>query len=161
MTRAAVIRYVSSLPVGEYRQVLGAIRRAWKSKQTGKSVKRLPRRLRLDAKGIRWSHDVRDRDKWMCRRCGAMKAGGAYLEAAHIVPRKYLATKYDVSNGLTLCGPVRLGVGCHAWAHEDLTAFMEFVREEVESSVLERLWELTPSWKGWTAGLASTQKATP
>ena len=55
MTKSGVIRYVASLPVGEYRSVLGAIRRAWKVKQTGKPVTRLRRTIRQDARDAAWA----------------------------------------------------------------------------------------------------------
>lgn len=143
MTKSAIVRYVSSLPVGEYRTLLGAIRRAWKSRQTGAPVKRLRRTIRQDARDIRWAHDVRDRDRWMCRRCGAMMVNGARIEAAHIVPRRYIKTRHDLMNGLALCR------ACHRWAHEDLTAFVAWVREEIDAAVLVKLFTEVPSWKGW------------
>lgn len=159
MNRTQVINYVSSLPVGEYRQVLGAIRRAWKSRQTGKPVKRLYRRVRLDAKRVRWSHDVRDRDGWTCRKCGASKLGGAVIEGAHIVPATYPKLKYDILNGVALCGPVQFQKGCHGYFETHKNEWYAWVLDNIDLKVLAHLRITCPSWAGWN-GLF-TPKATP
>ena len=140
MTKSGVIRYVASLPVGEYRSVLGAIRRAWKAKQTGRPVKRLRRTIRLTPEDIRWAHDVKENHGWICFKCGVWSLR---LEAAHIVPRRYLATRHDVSNGVPLCHT------CHRWAHSHQTEFMQWVRGELDPAVLAQLQKETSTWKGW------------
>lgn len=142
MTKSGVIRYVASLPVGEYRSVLGAIRRAWKAKQTGRPVKRLRRTIRQDARDIRWAHDVKGRDGFMCRKCGWQYIDGGE-QAAHIVPRRYIATRRVLDNGLTLCHT------CHRWAHSHQTEFMQWVRGELDPAVLAQLQQAVPGWGGW------------
>ena len=152
MRDSQVIAYVSSQPIGKYRSIMGAIRRAWKSRQTGKPVKRLRRTIRQDARDVRWAADVRDRDFWKCRLCSASKAySGARIEAAHIVPRRYKAARHELINGLALCHQ------CHQWAHTHQTEFMEAVDREVLPELVDRLYNLVPSWKGWRS--LSTQKA--
>lgn len=144
MTKSGVIRYVASLPVGEYRSVLGAIRRAWKAKQTGRPVKRLRRTIRLTAEDIRWAHEVKLRDSWCCQKCGeGWGPTTMHIEAAHIVPRRYKATRYLLENGIALCHK------CHRDAHEDQTAFMQWVRGELDPTVLAQLQQAVPNWKGW------------
>ncbi|HEV2173137.1 MAG TPA: HNH endonuclease signature motif containing protein [Nitrospira sp.] len=147
MLSLALAKRIAALPDGQYRWFLGLVRREKKALRTGKPVKRVSRTIRQDARDIRWAHDVRDRDQWTCRRCGAMKVNGARIEAAHIVPRRYVATRYDLGNGLALCHT------CHRWAHGDLTQFMMWVRDALMwdeySGVLERLQARVPSWKGW------------
>ena len=141
MTKSGVIRYVASLPVGEYRSVLGAIRRAWKAKQTGRPVKRLRRTIRQDARDVRWAQDVKERDGFTCRKCGLWAPLTA--QAAHIVPRSYKRVRTDLSNGVTLCFP------CHRSAHSHSTEFMQWVRGELDPAVLAQLQQAVPGWKGW------------
>ena len=144
MTKSGVIRYVASLPIGEYRNLLGAIRRAWKARQTGRPVKRLRRTIRQDARDIRWALVVKNkkvwRDGWVCEKCGAWTTRA---EAAHIVPRRYLATRHMPENGVCLC------YQCHRFAHSHQTEFMQWARGELDPAVLAQLQQAVPGWKGW------------
>jgi 5-methylcytosine-specific restriction endonuclease McrA len=67
-----------------------------------------------------WSQIVRSRGK--CERCG--KTTG--LQAAHIISRTHKNTRWDLENGLCLCG------GCHIFfAHKEPLEFAEFVRDRL------------------------------
>lgn len=57
-----------------------------------------------------WRRKVKERDKYTCQSClrGVRGKGGyslepGQLEAAHIHRRGYLATRWDVKNGLSMC----------------------------------------------------------
>lgn len=55
-----------------------------------------------------WAKAVKDRDGWRCTKCGSTDR----LHSHHIKPwRHYPESRYDVSNGLTLC------YQCHEQAH--------------------------------------------
>ena len=45
-----------------------------------------------------WSEIIRKRDK-VCQKCGESKM----LQASHIMPRTYRATRWDLENGKALC----------------------------------------------------------
>lgn len=47
-----------------------------------------------------WSQAVRARG--YCERCGK-RPPEVNLQGAHIIPRRYLKTRWDISNGLSLC----------------------------------------------------------
>ena len=49
----------------------------------------------------RWRDAVFERDLYTCRFPGC--EANTNLDAAHIIPRRYLATRWEVKNGLTLC----------------------------------------------------------
>ena len=139
MTKQAVIRFIASLPPGEFRWIIGASRKAWAAKN-GKPRKRL--RLKLDTKDVRWSQDVRERDGHTCVYCLAGKDTGTSVQAAHIVPRRYLATRYDLLNGLSLC------YQHHQWAHAEQSQFIAWVWEHYPGRA-RYLQQLVPTWKGW------------
>lgn len=48
----------------------------------------------------KWSFAVKRKDKYKCLWCGS----NSHLTSAHIIPRKYLKTRYLLENGITLCG---------------------------------------------------------
>jgi hypothetical protein len=76
-----------------------------------------------------WAGLVRGRGK--CERCG--KRDG--LQAAHIVSRRYVATRHLLENGLCLC------VGCHFWAHHNPTKFTWWLEEYLGKEHLGMLHE--------------------
>ena len=47
-----------------------------------------------------WSKYIKARAQGKCQRCGRY---GNALEAAHIIPRRVLPTRFDVRNGVALC----------------------------------------------------------
>ena|SRR3990167_684558 len=57
-------------------------------------------KIRQDKVDILWSKLVRERDG-CCRKCG--KQAPYKLDAHHIRPRSRSNTRYDLSNGLSLC----------------------------------------------------------
>ena len=57
-------------------------------------------KIRLDKDDILWSKKVRERDG-KCKRCG--RKPPYQLQAHHIRPRGRSMTRYDLSNGITLC----------------------------------------------------------
>ena len=74
-------------------------------------------RQKLDADCLElWSLCVRTRDK-TCRNCNS----DFNLQAHHIVQRNYKASRYLLSNGLTLCS------GCHFFEKVDAEKFRNMV----------------------------------
>lgn len=66
------------------------------------------RLLRTRQEYIVWRRDVYRRDHFTCQRCGRM---GKNLHAHHIQSFKgYPELRYDVSNGITLCGSCHLSL---------------------------------------------------
>ena len=57
-------------------------------------------KIKRDPEDIKWSKLVRDRDG-KCRVCG--KTPPSKLDAHHIRPRGRSITRWDLSNGITLC----------------------------------------------------------
>ena len=65
-----------------------------------------------------WKLAVLELDNWECQVCGSPK----HLDAAHIFPRRYAATRYDPTNGVTLC---RIH---HEYFHQHPREFQVFVQ---------------------------------
>jgi len=64
-----------------------------------------------------WQKAVREKDKSICRRC---KKYDPYIHTHHMATRgSRLDLKYEVSNGICLCGP------CHQWVHLNPKAAIE------------------------------------
>lgn len=139
LTRAFTPQQLAKQPIGIYRAWIGTARRLRRT-LNGKS----PRlRLKMDSRDIRWSQDVKERDGFACVYCGAGRTTGTSVDAAHIVPRRYLVTRRDLLNGLTLC------YKHHAWAHAEQSEFMAWVWEQYPERA-RHLQRLVPTWKGWT-----------
>jgi hypothetical protein len=66
-------------------------------------------KIKTDKHDTKWSKLVRERDG-KCRKCG--KQPPYQLQAHHIRPRGRSMTRYDLSNGLTLC------VHCHTFGKD-------------------------------------------
>jgi len=63
----------------------------------------------------KWRSKVFERDNWICQTCGARSEAGKpiYLEAHHIKNwAKYPESRYEISNGITLCRE------CHKLVHK-------------------------------------------
>lgn len=59
---------------------------------------------------VKFSRAIRERDGWMCRRCGSQHVPGSRgLHAAHCFTRRTGATRTDPENALALC------YGCHQY----------------------------------------------
>jgi 5-methylcytosine-specific restriction endonuclease McrA len=74
--------------------------------------KKEPKRMkaRVDRKLIEWSRKVRERDDYVCQKCGKRDEAN---HAHHVSPRSQRPDlKYDVDNGKTLCWEP-----CHSWVH--------------------------------------------
>lgn len=83
--------------------------------------------FRSDTRYNEWRLMVYGRDNYTCQMCGER---GVYLNAHHILPcRDFRDLIYDVSNGITLCGP------CHS---KTFNCEME-VAEEFKSVVKNRV----------------------
>lgn len=74
-----------------------------------------------------WSKIIRS--KGYCTRCG--KTGR--LEAAHIYSRRFVATRWDLDNGLCLCS------ACHRWGHDKPLDFSVYVLNTIGETTVERL----------------------
>lgn len=63
---------------------------------------------------IRFSKSIRDRDGWMCRRCGrGFLPGSVELHNAHHFTRRTQATRFDPLNCLSLCASCHLFLDTH------------------------------------------------
>jgi len=75
-----------------------------------------------------WSEIIRKRGK--CERCGRTDR----LQAAHIISRSHRNTRWDLMNGLCLCG------GCHIFfAHKEPLEFAEFVKKKLGKKEYDNL----------------------
>lgn len=81
-----------------------------------------------------WRKLVLRRDRHRCRACGSEAA----LDAAHIRRRGLRATRWLISNGLTLCRD------CHAKFHSRPKEFEAFCRQQMGERQYDVLYAL--SW---------------
>lgn len=82
-----------------------------------------------------WSELVRYRDGHHCRVNGCLHDS---CHAHHIFSRRHTSTRFDVSNGISLC------FAHHKyWAHVDYEEFREWVIREIGKKEYERLYELS------------------
>jgi len=66
-----------------------------------------------------FSEMIRQRDGWACRNCGSIK----HPQCAHIVSRRYRATRWSMDNAVCLCRSCHLKytydpLGWEAWVEE-------------------------------------------
>jgi hypothetical protein len=88
---------------------------------------------------IDWSRQVKERDGYICQRCGHGIARGR-VEAHHAFKRGKAGTRLDVDNGITLCaGPMTND--CHGWAENNPQDFAAWFRGRIGSVKFEALWE--------------------
>lgn len=78
--------------------------------------------MKRTAADIRWSKAVRERDDYICQRCGKQYDRSSFgIHAAHIFSRGIMRTRHDIDNGITL------DYGCHrvfdAMSKEDRESF--------------------------------------
>lgn len=81
-----------------------------------------------------WSAAVKRRDNNKCRVCHKTR----YLNSHHIYSRSKRSTRWNVSNGITLC------VGCHTFssrfsAHKTPLEFLEWLLNDVGQDYIDRL----------------------
>jgi len=92
-------------------------RRARKGRKTSKRRKsRLGMRRECDRL---FANAVKDRDGWACRACGSHMRP----QCAHIVSRRYHATRWDLLNAVCLCA------GCHVRFTHDPIAWDDWCEE--------------------------------
>jgi len=77
-----------------------------------------------------WSRAVAKRAGYKCEWCGQ---SDGKLEAHHIISRRYIATRYDLDNGIYLC------FTCHMKAHQNPQEFREFVEKKYGKKRLREL----------------------
>ena len=84
-------------------------RRANRGKKTSKR-RRSRLALRRECDRV-FAVAVKDRDGWACRACGSHM----HPQCAHLVSRRYHATRWDLLNAVCLCS------GCHVrWTHDPI-----------------------------------------
>jgi hypothetical protein len=94
-------------------------------------MRKEPTRKALKAKcDALWSKCVRTRQR-VCQLCGS----DYHLQAHHIQPRKHMATRYDLDNGLCLCSR------CHCLQRFDSCHFYDRVRDHIDEERYRRLQE--------------------
>lgn len=70
-----------------------------------------------------FSLKVRERDKFVCQRCGKK---GKFVHCAHIFSRNSLSVRYEMKNGITLC------YYCHIiWAHRNPAEFTLWAMKKI------------------------------
>lgn len=92
-----------------------------------------------------WSEIVKKRAESKCERCGKRK----YLNAHHIVGRRNMATRWEITNGVCLCA------GCHTFsskfsAHQTPTIFSEWIILQRGEEWHDGLVRLANTPKKWT-----------
>jgi len=92
-----------------------------KSQNKGKRTSRRRKtRTALRNKADRlFSAAVRERDDWACRNCGSVRTP----QCAHIVSRRYNATRWSMDNAVCLCQR------CHMKFTHDVLAWEDWVVE--------------------------------
>lgn len=88
-----------------------------KGKRTTRRTKRKSKVSLRRKADILFSKYIRLRDK-RCQLCGKQ----TQLQAAHVISRAVLRTRYDYDNCLTLCADCHLN-----WAHRNPLEFTEFI----------------------------------
>lgn len=81
------------------------------------------------------------RERGACERCGK-GPDQAQLQCAHIISRRYNATRWDEENCLCLCG------GCHFWAHQQPIAFGLWVIEKIGQAKATELRDQAQAYAG-------------
>lgn len=95
------------------------------AKQRKRTNKNVPAKGRMrDMCDTLWSRKVRAFWNWKCAVCGKGK-----IDAHHIVPRQFEATRYDPKNGIGLCSY------CHQFdpkvsPHQNAAGFLKWLREK-------------------------------
>jgi len=92
--------------------------------------KKSKRSLRTKADTL-FSKYIRGRDK-KCQRCEKT----TQLQAAHVISRACLTTRYDYDNCLTLCADCHLN-----WAHRNPLEFTEFIYERLGEERYHKLMD--------------------
>ena len=112
------------------------------AKRRKRSTKDVPAKGRLmEIADDQWSLAVRTDWDWRCAVCGRV-----LVEAHHIVPRQYEATRYDMLNGIALCAH------CHKLgkdsAHQHAPAWMAWLQRNHPTRHKKATDDPRPSWNG-------------
>lgn len=92
----------------------------------------MSRAIKRTAEDVRWSLEIRKRDRYMCRRCSVHYLPNSNgLHAHHIFTRTRKATRHDLENGVALC------YGCHMWAHRNPLDFHEWIEEQIGTATYD------------------------
>ena len=78
---------------------------------------------------------VRTRDAFRCRKCGALKADGKQIQAAHIISRSISSTRTDDRNAVALCA------SCHWQQSKNPLVWARWIECELGASFLDDLLE--------------------
>lgn len=81
------------------------------------------------------------RSRGYCERCGR-EPGEVTLQCAHILSRKYIATRWDEKNALSLC------IGCHHWGHSNSLEWILWLEEKFGLAYLQKLRERARVYAG-------------
>ena len=93
----------------------------------------------VKAKDEAWAQAVKQRDLNVCYRCGRRDD----LQAAHIFTRSKRSTRWDLENGVCLCG------GCHIfWAHRNPLEFYDWVKSWMGKERFEALQQRANQTQG-------------
>lgn len=92
------------------------------------------KKVRRTTEDRRTSLAVRERDGFMCRRCGGAHARNSTgLHAAHIFTRSRKATRHDLDNLVALC------YGCHSYFHQHPLEFIQWAEDQLGTEKFEAL----------------------
>jgi 5-methylcytosine-specific restriction endonuclease McrA len=80
-----------------------------------------------------WSLYIRKRANGKCQRCGL----AAPLQAAHIIPRRVLTTRWHLNNGVGLCPPCHRDLDNPASALTRLTLIRDWIGEKGYEELLK------------------------
>ena len=79
--------------------------------------------MKRTAADARFSQQIRERDGFTCRRCGAMHLPNSKgLHCAHMFTRRLQVTRFDPDNAAALC------YGCHAYVDSHPSEKLAFFR---------------------------------
>ena len=81
------------------------------------------------------------RSRGACQRCGRTSSE-VQLQCAHIVSRRFTATRWDENNALCLCA------GCHRWGHDNPIEFTKFVTDLLGDEIVEGVLEQARNYTG-------------
>lgn len=103
-------------------------------------------------------HSIVVRARGACERCG--ERDYSKLQAAHIVPRRYSATRCDPLNSWALCA------GCHLRTTEWASEHMALIEQTIGLDVYELLRQRAEAgvkandafWQGWIDTLTTMQR---
>jgi hypothetical protein len=90
-----------------------------------------------------WSKYIKARAQGQCQRCGSRTMA---LEAAHIVPRRVLPTRFDTRNGVALCAAT-----CHRDFDSAASALLRIglIQDWIGAAAYEELLALARTrWSG-------------